>query len=41
MSYGDIELDKHGLGNGLFPEGTMPLPKPLLNYHLKYFVLST
>ena len=28
--YGDIELVNNGSGNGLLPDGTKPLPKPML-----------
>ena len=31
--YGDIELCQHWLGNGLLPDGTKPLPEPMLNKH--------
>ena len=33
MPYGNRDLGKHWLGNGLLPDGTKPLPKPVLTYH--------
>ena len=32
-SYGPIELGQHCSGNGLLPDGTKPLPEPMLTYH--------
>ena len=31
--YGDIIWVNIGSGNGLLPEGTKPLPEPMLTYH--------
>ena len=31
--YGDIDLGKTGSGNGLLPDGTKPLPEPMLPNH--------
>ena len=31
--YGDIDLVNTGSGNGLSPDGTKPLPEPVLTYH--------
>ena len=31
--YGDISLGQHCSGNGLMPDGTKPLPEPMLTYH--------
>ena len=32
--YGDMNLGQHiGSGNGLLPDGTKPLPEPMLTYH--------
>ena len=33
MSYVDIDLDHIGSGYGLLPEGTKPLPEPILTHH--------
>ena len=30
--YGDIDLHQHGSGNGLLPDGTKPLPEPMLTF---------
>ena len=34
MPYVDMCLVNIGLGNGLLPDGTKPLPEPMLTYHL-------
>ena len=31
--YSDIDLGQHWLRYGLLPEGTKPLPEPILTYH--------
>ena len=31
--YGDRDLVNIGSGNGLLPDGTKPLPEPMLTYH--------
>ena len=31
--YGDMNLGQIGSGNGLVPDGTKPLPEPMLTYH--------
>ena len=31
--YGDIDLGNIGSGNGLLPDGTKPLPEPVLVNH--------
>ena len=31
--YGDRDLGNIGSGNGLVPDGTKPLPEPMLIYH--------
>ena len=33
MPYGDINMVNIGSGNGLLPDGTKPLPEPMLAYH--------
>ena len=33
MSYGNLDLSKHWLGNGLLPDGTKALPELTLSYH--------
>ena len=36
MPFGDIDLGQQlniGSGNGLLPDGTKPLPEPMLTYH--------
>ena len=33
MLYINIDLDQNGSGIGLLPDGTKPLPEPLLTYH--------
>ena len=33
MPYGDIEWVNIGSYNGLLPDGTKPLPEPILNSH--------
>ena len=33
MPYGDLSLVNIGPGNGLLPDGTKPLPDPMLTYH--------
>ena len=33
MPYGDIDLGHIGSGNGLLPDGTKPLPEPMLTVH--------
>ena len=33
MPYDDIDLVNIGSGNGLLPDGTKPLPEPVLTYH--------
>ena len=38
MPYGDIELGNIGSGNGLVPDGTKPLPVPMLPFYLCGFV---
>ena len=30
---GDMDLVNIGSGNGLLPDGTKPLPEPMLTYH--------
>ena len=38
--YGDINLGQHWhSGNGLLPDGTKPLPEPMLTFHQRYGVL--
>ena len=32
MPYGDIDLASIGSGNGSVPNGTKPLPEPMLTY---------
>ena len=31
--YGDINLGPHWLSNGLLPDGSKPLPEPILTFH--------
>ena len=31
--YADIDMGQPGSGNGLLPDGTKPLPEPMLTYH--------
>ena len=31
--YGDIDLSQHWFSNGLFPDGTKPVPEPMLSVH--------
>ena len=33
MPYGNKYMDQHDSGNGLLPDGTKPLPQPMLTYH--------
>ena len=33
MPYGNIHLGQHCTCNGLLPDGTRPLPEPMLIYH--------
>ena len=33
MPYGDRDLGQLGSGNGLLPDGTKPLPEPMLTYY--------
>ena len=33
MPYGELDLGQQGSGNGLVPDGTKPLPEPMLTYH--------
>ena len=33
MPHGIIYLHQHGSGNGLLPDGTKPLPEPMLTHH--------
>ena len=33
MLYGDIDIGQLGSGNGLLPDGTMPLRDPMVTYH--------
>ena len=37
MSYGNIDLGQHWLSNGLLPDGTKPLPEPMLTCHQRCF----
>ena len=41
MPYGDIDLVNIALGTGLLPDGTKPLPEPILTYHEKHSVAFT
>ena len=34
MTYGNIYWVNIGTGNDLLPDGTKPLPDPMLTYHL-------
>ena len=37
MSYSDIDWSNIGPGDGLLPDGTMPLPEPMLTQHQQVF----
>ena len=41
MPYGIIELVNTSSGNGLLPDGTKPLPEPMLTYELWGHVVVT
>ena len=41
MPYGLIKMVKAGLYDGLQPDGTKPLPKPILTIHHTGFVALT
>ena len=41
MPYGDRDRGNIGSGNGLLPDGTKPLPEPMLTYHQWSFVVFT
>ena len=33
VQYSEINLGRHGLSNGLLPDGTKSLPEPMLTYY--------
>ena len=41
MPYGNIDLGNIGSGNDLLPDGTKPLPEPMVTYHQSGPVLFT